>query len=526
MRRTLLTLLGFLLVTLSLASPSAHAATTKITPKITMAAATNLTYDHRTTTVTGTVTAVFPDGTTGPLAQQVVQISCYYACTDGNVTTDNAGQFTVAVTAGWWEISVTAAIAASDSVAAYSTSIWLYPHSDTRMTASVSPSTISAASHTATFSGVLEYLGDDSTWKPLPGRTIRIDGAGAAAQLTAGADGSFTSTVTLTPSAGATQQVRVWWTPWGNPTTTTDETFFKYAEKYLDVYTLFNPTISGINGSMSASGRVSLSGSVTGATRTVPVQIEYSSDGSTGWTTADTIQTSGDFTSTFTAPAVPAYYRAEIVATDAYTGAVSGTIKVDKAVTAISGFAASVDAGGTLSVKGTVAGAGTAVPVQIEYSANGKTGWRTATTVQTGGAFSTTLKAPLPTAYYRAEIIAGTYYTGSTSGVAKAGRKITRIIGFNVSATKVKKNAYFTISGTLQEYSSGWKPLTKQPVWIIFHLKGSKTIYWYCKPVTGAGGRFTARIKAFKDAYWLPVFPGATGYYATAPSKDIFVTVR
>jgi hypothetical protein len=298
----------------SLAAPSAYADTTTITPQITLVAANALTYDHQTTMVTGTVTGVWPDGTTRPLTDQGVQITCYNACTGGNVTTDDAGHFAVPVTARWWQMYVSASIYATDTVASSSAQLDLTPHSDVRITASADPSTISASSPSTTFSGSLEYLGDDSFWKPLPDRTIQIS--------------------QLFPIA------------------------------------------------MSA------------------------------------------------------------------------------------------------------------------------------------------------TAYYRAEIVAAPYYKGSTSSVLKVGRTLTRIAGVKVSATRVKKNTYFTIKGTLQRYSSGWKALTGQRVQIVFHIKGSTALHLYSTPLTGSGGTFTAKIKATREAYWVPTYAGATGYYAYPSSKYIHVTLR
>jgi hypothetical protein len=117
-------------------------------------------------------------------------------------------------------------------------------------------------------------------------------------------------------------------------------------------------------------------------------------------------------------------------------------------------------------------------------------------------------------AHYRAEIVPTTYYTGSTSRMVKAGRTSTRIAGLKVPATRVKKGAYFTTSGVLQKYSAGWKGLKGQRLRIVFHVKGSTALHVYAKPVTGIGGKFTAKIKATRDAYWAPAYAGATGYYA------------
>jgi hypothetical protein len=160
-------------------------------------------------------------------------------------------------------------------------------------------------------------------------------------------------------------------------------------------------------------------------------------------------------------------------------------------------------------------------------AATGKSGWKQLATFEAGsGAFSRKYDAPMPTAYYRARIVEGTHVKGSTSSVVKAGRIVTRITGVKFSSTKVRKGATFTISGTLQRYTSGkWRPMAKQKVWMVFRLKGSSTRYTYSKPVTGTNGRFVAKIKASKSAYWLPTFYAPAGYYSSSAAKPIFVTV-
>lgn len=135
--------------------------------------------------------------------------------------------------------------------------------------------------------------------------------------------------------------------------------------------------------------------------------------------------------------------------------------------------------------------------------------------------------APAAKAYYRAGIPSTDGYTGTVTAAKFAGRTVTRITGFAISPRQVAKNRYFTISGTLQKYQSGWKGLTNQRVYIDLRLKGGKTWYWLVRVTTNAKGHFTAKVKFSRSAYWLPVFEGATGYYASAPSgSGILVTVR
>ncbi|GAA4580084.1 hypothetical protein GCM10023194_07420 [Planotetraspora phitsanulokensis] len=526
MRRTLLGLLGVLMA-VSLAAPSAHADTTKIRTWIRFTPGVYLTYD-RTATVTGTVGTYLPKGGGAPLADQTVLINCSNGgCPFHEVTTDAAGNFTVEVH-GDQGIDVTAQVSDTDALEESIATTWIEPKTFAWLEASFSPAAI-PPSRTTTLSGRLRYLGrDEVTWKPLPGRTIHIEGAGISTEATTGADGSFSKKVTFPKMPApafpmSSVPVEFWWTP----TTTIDKTFFdRDATMSADVYPAKVTSIVDFGGLLNPSGTVTLKGGVAGEVNKLPLKIQYSKDGSTNWTDLRTIQAQGPFSTTFTPPAVPAYYRAQIVTADNYLGSTSRVVKVGTSVTSVGGFTASVNANHVATVRGTVGPSGLKVPVRIEYSSNGKTGWHTAKVLTAGGAFSTTLKTPLNTGYYRAEILSAKYYKGSTSRVVKAGRTPTRIAGVKVSATRVKKNTYFTIKGTLQRYLSGWKGFKGQRVRLVFHIKGSKALHLYARPLTGTGGKFTAKIKATREAYWTTTYLGATGYYAYNSPKYIRVTLR
>ena len=443
MRRLLPAVLGIALLVLGPALP-AHAAAT-ITPQIQLVAADyNLTYEHQSTTVTGTVTYTATDGTTQPLANQQVQISCYEACASAlfTVTTDAKGQFTVPVTAQWNQMSVTATIVATSTVATATNTVHLSANSRTRITATAAPDTLTSPTPAVTISGVLQYEGDDGTWKPLPDRTIQVSELGTVyTPATTAADGTFTATLTLTRSTTApTQQVDARWIP----STMADETFFSWADTTVTV-TNFDAQVS--------------------------------------------------FTS----------------------------------------FTATANADGTITVGGelTIDPVYFSVTVQIEYSADGASGWQPlgSPLSPSGGSFGpTTFQAPLPAAWYRAAVLPGPGTLGTASAAVKAGRTVTRVSRFKVSAAKVKAGLSFKITGALQQDVNGtWKALAGQQVWILLQPKGSSTWYWYSKPVTASTGKFSATIKVGNGmpcAWWIPAFQGAGGFYASSPAKAKYVTVR
>ncbi len=430
--RMKLVTVGAALIALSVASPD-HAATT-IAPSIKLVAAAALTYENQSTTLTGTVTYKLPDGSVKPLANQPIQVSCYLACTGFATTTDANGKFAVPVTATWWEMSVTASIAATSTVTATSTTLWLYPHSPTRIIARARPSVLTSSTEPVTISGVLQYQGDDGSWKPLPGRQVDISGAGANATVSTAPDGSFTDQVTLTASTtSVTQQVSGEWSPW-------------FENSAVDQTALTNVTI--------------------------------------------------------TTPAAVAFSR----------------------------FTATVSALGSVTASGAVSVApSTAVTIRLEYSANGMSGWKALGSVATYSGFSHTFRVPLPTAWYRGVVVAGTDNVGATSAAVKAGRTVTRISKFKVSATRVRAGGSFRISGVLQKFVHGtWKALARQRVWILLRPRGSSTWYWYRKPLTSSSGSFNVKVKVVSgmpSARWIPVFYGAPGYYACAPAKAVNVTI-
>lgn len=196
----------------------------------------------------------------------------------------------------------------------------------------------------------------------------------------------------------------------------------------------------------------------------------------------------------------------------------------------IDGFLAGVDAQSQVTVSGKAVATGlpTGTPVIIEYSSNGKTGWKKASSLKTdaAGAFKGRFRAPIRRAHYRARVAEQNTFYGATSRTRFAGRTDTRFVKFKVAPTKVRKNAYFTVSGTLQHLQGTWKPFPKQQVWILLRFRGGKEWFWYKKPLTDRQGRFSFRVKAWRDASWIPAYYGGPGHYLTLPKNAIFVDVR
>lgn len=407
----MLRVLSTALLALAFAPALPAYADTTVAPQIQLNAVSKLTYDNQSTTVTGTVTYTASDGTTQPLANQAVQVSCYMACTDFTATTDANGQFTVPVTPQWWELSVTATIAASSTVAAASNTLWLNALTQTRITATATPDVITSATQVATISGVLQYQGDDGTWKPLPGRTVRISASGANTTVTTASDGSFTQTLTLTRSASSLSQwISVQWSPWTDDNTLVDETFFYDANTSVSIANPATVAFTSFQATANADGTITASGAltITPSTPTV-IQFEYSADGTSGWqplgTPADaTTAASGTFSSTFQAPLPTGWYRAVVAPGPDTLGAMRTAVQTGRTVTRVTGFkvsATKVKVGKTFKITGTLQQdvnaawkplAGQQVWILLKPKGSTTWFWYSKPRTSASGAFSATIK--------------------------------------------------------------------------------------------------------------------------------------
>ncbi|MFC5753804.1 hypothetical protein [Actinomadura rugatobispora] len=192
----------------NLATARAADATNKIQPTITLTADRNpLDVDHRTAVVTGTVTATMPDGSTGPLTNQQVEVNPDVgAGQPRTLTTDGDGHFSLAITPDDRSTIVEAAIQETDQVAAArAPQLWL----EVRQTAArvqsceVTPTRVTKTTP-ITVTGTVTY---DTGAGPVPltGRNIVVRDdknfqiLGSAPLNAAGA---FSATVPITADPG------------------------------------------------------------------------------------------------------------------------------------------------------------------------------------------------------------------------------------------------------------------------------------------------------------------------------------
>ncbi|MGI8333739.1 hypothetical protein ACRYCC_27645 [Actinomadura scrupuli] len=197
--------------------------------------------------------------------------------------------------------------------------------------------------------------------------------------------------------------------------------------------------------------------------------------------------------------------------------------------TAINNFKASLDTHSRLAVSGDLAGPTSPAPrpIVIERSNDGRTGWTTVKTLQTGSAGHFAAVFPAASAgYWRARFAGDPALAPSVSATVYAKRIATRIITFKASPTTLRKGRYFTLTGVLQHKTSSWTAYGKQNVTIGYRFKGSGTWHWIKTAKTDTHGRFTIRIKASKSAYWAPAFGGATGALAAPAVTAKYISVR
>ncbi|WP_326786673.1 hypothetical protein [Streptomyces sp. NBC_00151] len=215
------------------------------------------------------------------------------------------------------------------------------------------------------------------------------------------------------------------------------------------------------------------------------------------------------------------------------------TVKVHVAQkTSITNFTASLDKYVQLTAKGLLntgrsRPAGVDNKVDLQYSADGKTGWKTMKTVTPGsfepgvgatfkGTFTTSYKG-----YYRAHFKATRDFQESYSSVVHVTRTQTRITDGNASPEPVRKGRTITYKGKLQHYTSGvWKAYAGQTVKILFKPEGSSNWYDMGNATTRTDGTFGKGFTASKDGTWVAVllYPNSTHLVSSGREDYVDVT--
>lgn len=188
----------------------------------------------------------------------------------------------------------------------------------------------------------------------------------------------------------------------------------------------------------------------------------------------------------------------------------------------------SYDANGNLTISGRISTPDNAVgfTVNAEFSPNGKAPWKVVKTTNGVSTYSDYgfLFFYGQSGYWRIHVLSDADHWDGYSSVYKAWRWSTKITGFKVTPTKIRRGGSITISGTLLGYQRGaFRGLARQWVYIDYRIPGQNS-YWLTKVRTDANGNFRTIIKNIgSTAYWTIDFRGATGYFATWPGKWIRV---
>ncbi|MFI9808198.1 hypothetical protein ACIHEJ_28165 [Streptomyces sp. NPDC052301] len=206
--------------------------------------------------------------------------------------------------------------------------------------------------------------------------------------------------------------------------------------------------------------------------------------------------------------------------------------------TSITGFTATLDKYSQLTAKGLL-NTGKSMPadlyykVGLQYSADGRTGWKTMKTVTPGNyepGTGATFKGTFATAYkgyYRAHFAGdGRNWQESYSPVVHVQRTPTRITGGNASPEPVRKGHTLTYKGKLQYSSSGtWKAYAGQTVKILFRPKGASTWYDMGNTTTRTDGTFSKAATASKDGTWVAVLLYPNSTHLTSAGYEDYVDV-
>lgn len=172
---------------------------------------------------------------------------------------------------------------------------------------------------------------------------------------------------------------------------------------------------------------------------------------------------------------------------------------------------------------------GLAQYVQLEQSADGRTGWRKLASAQAydtyGPNFS--LSANSSGGYFRVRHLISDAYAESSSRVFRLVRTPTRIAAMNAGPEPVRKGAYVTATGTLQHYSSGaWRVFGNVPVALQFQAKGTTAWRQVATGRSATNGTIRLSAKAWSDGSWRIRYWGdSTHFHSPAPWAD-YIDVR
>ncbi|MDQ0762859.1 hypothetical protein [Streptomyces canus] len=175
--------------------------------------------------------------------------------------------------------------------------------------------------------------------------------------------------------------------------------------------------------------------------------------------------------------------------------------------------------------------------VTLQYSKDGKSGWRDATTMPVpvrynkplfDETFARTLTTRNTDAYWRARFNGNPDLGTSTTKPVHLYRYATRITGFRAHPDRVRRSQPITFGGTLQ-YKKGttWKPLDSGAPTLYFKPRGSSTYHYVCELDSDRHGHLMGMVTAEKDGTWALALSRETGdHYLRSARVTDYVDVR
>jgi hypothetical protein len=167
--------------------------------------------------------------------------------------------------------------------------------------------------------------------------------------------------------------------------------------------------------------------------------------------------------------------------------------------------------------------------VQLQYSANGSSGWKTLASAEANfdNSFSYctfSVKAVgRVTGYYRVKHDESYDLLAVASGGLKRSRIETRITGFDMTPNRPALNGKLTAKGVLQYKSGGkWKAYKGGRIVLVLKPKGDSSWYWVVKGTTDSKGRFSLKTKAYEDGTWATYLnPDSKHFYSESKTEYV-----
>ncbi|MER5762721.1 hypothetical protein [Streptomyces sp. NPDC002082] len=216
-----------------------------------------------------------------------------------------------------------------------------------------------------------------------------------------------------------------------------------------------------------------------------------------------------------------------------FSGDTFASLAVDAThTTAFSPFTVTSDKNRTITVNGQLAvrqgsaAAGAKAAVDVQISADGKTGWKTVKTFTTafGTTFSQQLKhTPEQDGHYVRVRYAGATDIGPTARMARLTRRSTQIVRDNLAPEGIRAGTQITASGYLQvKAGTAWLPVAGQKVRVYFKASAEGSAWTYeGSATTAANGSFSTKVTARRDGVWQIRYVDATApYYASIGRED------